>query len=139
MRVIGPGAHPAVPVTMHQASNTTGDIWASDIEHSESFMEAVRNGANIGELRRQSAQSMLMQAGTAELSPVIYETVAWCGKDGCRPATPCPSCAGHRKPVIDDSAATEKRHASGALCTARGRTSRITLQRRRHPAGSRIT
>ena len=102
----GPGVYPRELVVLRQASSNGGDIWAGDVEHSPAFMEAVRKGGNIADLRRQSAEHALMQAITRQPNPVLSETPVFCGQDGCRPATQCPNCRGRTRVVTDDSVAT---------------------------------
>ena len=58
----GPGDHPREPYVMAQASSRSGDIWAGDYEHSQGFMDALKNGANIAELRQHSAEDKVMRA-----------------------------------------------------------------------------
>ena len=83
----GPGAYPREPVIMRQASSTTGDIWANDIEHSPAFMEAIRKGTPVGELRRKSADDAVMRAKRDQVNPVM-----WHDRDG--------------RPVMDGSVTT---------------------------------
>lgn len=104
MSTRGPGAYPAEPVVMRQASSRS-DPWAGDYEHSPEFLDDLRNGANIAELRRRSARDVVMGHQASQPSPVLFESRAWCGQNGCRPASPCMSCHGHRAVVRDSSAA----------------------------------
>lgn len=102
--VTGFGMDSGLPdrATVRQAS-TRADPWAGDAEHSESYMDAIRNGTPLPELRRRSAEDAVRRAIAHEPNPVIYEAPAWCGRNGCRPAMPCPACAGHRVRVRDGS------------------------------------
>lgn len=100
----GPGDHRAEPFTMRQASSR-GDPWANDLEHSPEFLEAVRNGRSLPELRKMQADDAVMRAETSRPNPVLGEARVWCGKGGCRPATPCPNCAGRTVLVMDGSVA----------------------------------
>ena len=57
----GPGEYRQKPTVLRQASSNS-DPWAGDIEHSESYMEAIRTGANIAELRQRSADDAVQRA-----------------------------------------------------------------------------
>ena len=103
----GPGEYRPEPYRMAQASSRSGDIWAGDIEHSESYMDAIRRGVNVGELRRQSAEDAMQRAIAHQPSSLIWESPACCGRDGCRPATQCPNCRGHSTVVRDEAAHIE--------------------------------
>ena len=70
----GPGAYAREPYVMRQASTTSGDIWADDVEHSPQFMQAIMNGTPISELRRKSADDAVMRARREQASPVMWHT-----------------------------------------------------------------
>ena len=97
----GPGDYRPEAYRMAQASSNANP-WAGDIEHSESYMEAIRTGANIAELRQRSADDAMQRAIAHQPSALIWESPAFCGQ--CRPATPCANCAG-RSTVVRDNAA----------------------------------
>ena len=97
----GPGEYRQKPTVLRQASSNS-DPWAGDIEHSESYMEAIRTGANIAELRQRSADDAVQRAIAHQSSPVIWESPAFCGQ--CRPATPCANCRGQSRVVRDEGA-----------------------------------
>ena len=103
----GPGDYPAEPYVMAQASRNTGDIWASDVEHSPAFMEALARGVPIGELRQRSADDAVSRAIAHQPSGLIWESPVSCGRGGCRPASPCSGCAGKRQLVRDEAAYLE--------------------------------
>jgi hypothetical protein len=92
---------------MRQAS-TRANPFSDDVEHSPGYMEAIRNGTPLTELRRRSAGHAITEAVHREPSPVLHESPAWCGRffpwGQCRPATPCEGCRGHRTVVHDSSA-----------------------------------
>jgi hypothetical protein len=71
----GPGDYPREPVIQHQASSRS-DPWAGDPEHSEAFMQAVRDGVPVAELRRRSDQDARMRAEAARPSPVMWVTAS---------------------------------------------------------------
>jgi hypothetical protein len=106
----GPGAHAPEPFVMRQAS-TLGDPWAGDVEHSAQYMHDIVNGTPMTELGRISARDAVMRHEVSQPSPVLHESPRWCGKffpwGQCRPATPCPSCQGHRTVVRDSSGSAE--------------------------------
>ena len=97
----GPGDYRPEPFAMRQAGSNANP-WAGDIEHSESYMEAIRTGQNIGELRQRSADDAMRRAIAHQPSALIWESPAFCGQ--CRPATPCANCRG-RSTVVRDNAA----------------------------------
>jgi hypothetical protein len=101
----GPGDHPAEPYRMGQASTNT-DPWAGDVEHSPGYVDDIAYGVPVSELRERSAQDAMMRAVTSEPDPVLYAAAVWCGRNGCRPATPCGSCAGKVVAVADSSRAS---------------------------------
>ena len=68
----GPGAHPPEPVVMRQASSRTGNIWDHDVEHSPAFMEAIRNGTPLPDLRKLSADDAIMRARRDQGNPVMW-------------------------------------------------------------------
>ena len=80
----GPGQYRPEPFVMAQASSNA-DPWAGDIEHSESYMEAIRTGQNIGELRRRSADDAMQRAIAHQPPPVIWESPAFAASAGPPP------------------------------------------------------
>ena len=70
----GPGAYPREPVVMRQASSNSGDIWAGDAEHSPSFMQAIKDGVPLAELRKRSADDAIMRANASNPNPVMWRT-----------------------------------------------------------------
>jgi len=85
-----------------QASVTTGE-WGA--RHDPRVMRVYGTDMFPAVLRsveeEQARQAIERQRG----SDVMWPLRAWCGKDGCRPASPCPSCAGHRTVVRDGTGA----------------------------------
>jgi hypothetical protein len=85
----------------------TGDPWLGDYEHSPDFLDSARDAATpLTELRQRSAREdqILQKAAERAAGPsVLYFSPAWCGQGGCRPATPCPRCAGQVNRVMDKS------------------------------------
>lgn len=85
----------------------TGDPFRGDYEHSYLFMNSARDATTpLAELRQRSAREdqILQQAAERAAGPsVLYSSPAWCGRGGCRPATPCPRCAGQVNRVMDKS------------------------------------
>lgn len=97
----GPGDHPAEPYRMSQASSRGGDIWAGDYEHSPEFMAEATRGGNIAELRQRSARDAIMRAEAEARRQVVTDEVrVFCGRNGCRPSTQCPNCAGRTRTVV---------------------------------------
>lgn len=70
----GPGDHRPEPFIMRQASTTSGDIWAGDVEHSPAYMDAIRNGTSLPELRRLSADDAVMRSRRDQPSPLMWTT-----------------------------------------------------------------
>ena len=70
----GPGAYPREPYIQRQASTTSGDIWADDLEHSPQFMQAIMNGTPVGELRKMSADDAVMRANRSKPGAVMWRT-----------------------------------------------------------------
>jgi hypothetical protein len=87
----------------------TSDPWREDIEHTEAFMARANDAAPLIELRRQAADDEAMRAARrAEQSGPreLWGAPVWgrCRQPSCRPATPCPACAGQpAQPVADQS------------------------------------
>jgi hypothetical protein len=69
----GPGSYPREPLIQRQASSRS-DPWADDIEHSPQYMDAVRNGTPLPQLRRLSADDAVMRSRRDQPSPVMWTT-----------------------------------------------------------------
>jgi hypothetical protein len=96
----GPGEYRREPYVMQQASSNC-DPWAGDYEHSPQFMAEAVRGGNIAELRQRSAQDAIMRAESEARRQVVTDEVrVFCGRNGCRPSTQCPNCAGRTRTVV---------------------------------------
>ena len=107
------GCRPASPCPSCQGAapgqrspQKTSDPWRGDYEHDHLFMDSARAGVQLAELRARAARDSQLRQQAAERAAgpaVLWPSNTFCGAPGCRPATPCPDCAGQYHLVKDKS------------------------------------